>query len=31
MQDGYVSVTPIHLDLTNHKLLDKLRGWDLRF
>ena len=29
--DGYVSITPIHLDLTNHRLLDKLREWDLRF
>ena len=28
---GYVSITPIHLDLTNHKLLDRLRSWDLRF
>lgn len=31
IQDGYVSITPIHLDLTNHSLLDKLREWDLRF
>ncbi len=31
LQDGYVSITPIHLDLTNHRILDKLRGWDLRF
>jgi 5'-nucleotidase len=31
IQEGYVAVTPIHLDLTNHSLLDKLRGWDLRF
>lgn len=29
--DGYVSVTPIHLDMTNHSLLEKLRSWDLRF
>jgi 5'-nucleotidase len=27
---GYVSVTPIHLDLTNHTLLEQLRSWDLR-
>ena len=26
---GRISVTPIHLDLTNHRLLDQLRGWDL--
>lgn len=30
-EEGYVSITPIHLDLTNHRLLEKLRGWDLRF
>jgi 5'-nucleotidase len=29
--DGYVSITPIHMDMTNHKLLEKLRAWDLRF
>ncbi len=29
IQDGYVSVTPLHLDLTNFRLLDQLRGWDL--
>ncbi len=29
--DGYVSVTPIHMDMTNHRLLETLRGWDLRF
>ena len=27
----YVSVTPIHMDLTNHRLLDVVRSWDLRF
>jgi 5'-nucleotidase len=31
VREGYVSVTPIHLDLTDHKLIDKLREWDLRF
>ncbi|MDQ3927954.1 MAG: 5'/3'-nucleotidase SurE [Chloroflexota bacterium] len=31
IEEGCVSITPIHLDLTNHKLLDKLRSWDLRF
>jgi 5'-nucleotidase len=30
-EHGYISITPIHLDLTNHKLLDRLRSWDLRF
>jgi 5'-nucleotidase len=31
VREGYVSITPIHLDLTDHKLIDKLRDWDLRF
>jgi 5'-nucleotidase len=31
IRSGYVSVTPIHLDLTDHNLIDKLKGWDLRF
>jgi 5'-nucleotidase len=31
IEDGYVSITPIHLDLTNHALLETLRTWDLRF
>lgn len=26
---GYVSVTPLQLDLTNHLLLETVRGWDL--
>ncbi len=29
--DGYVSITPIHLDMTNHAILEKPRSWDLRF
>ncbi len=27
--EGYVSVTPLHLDLTNYKLLEEIRGWRL--
>jgi 5'-nucleotidase len=27
--DGYISVTPLHMDLTNYKLLDTVRGWQL--
>jgi 5'-nucleotidase len=27
---GYVSVTPLHLDLTNHALLADVAAWDLR-
>ncbi|MFP3870619.1 MAG: 5'/3'-nucleotidase SurE [Syntrophobacteria bacterium] len=26
---GYISVTPIHYDLTNHNFLDRLREWSL--
>ncbi|MDA0330225.1 MAG: 5'/3'-nucleotidase SurE [Gemmatimonadetes bacterium] len=29
VEDGYVSVTPLHLDLTNYKLLEGIRAWDL--
>ena len=29
VDDGYVSVTPLHLDLTNYDLLEEIRGWDL--
>jgi 5'-nucleotidase len=27
LEDGYVSVTPLHLDLTSYKALDVLRRW----
>ncbi len=27
--DGYISVTPLHLDLTNYKMLDEVRNWNL--
>lgn len=30
VHEGYVSVTPIHLDLTNHALIEQLEGWGLR-
>lgn len=29
IDDGYVSVTPLHLDLTNYRLLEDVRAWDL--
>lgn len=29
IEEGYVSVTPLHLDLTNHQLLQAIREWDL--
>ncbi len=29
IQDGYISVTPLHLDLTNYALLEDVRSWRL--
>jgi 5'-nucleotidase len=29
VDDGYISVTPLHLDLTNYRLLEEFRGWNL--
>jgi 5'-nucleotidase len=29
VQDGFISVTPLHLDLTNYKTLEEIRGWQL--
>jgi 5'-nucleotidase len=29
VREGYVSVTPLHLDLTNYKLLEEIREWRL--
>ncbi len=29
IQDGFISVTPLHLDLTNYGLLEDVRGWQL--
>ena len=26
---GYITVTPLHLDLTNYSLLETVRGWSL--
>jgi 5'-nucleotidase len=28
LQEGYVSITPLHLDLTSYKALDVLRKWE---
>ena len=30
VHDGYISVTPLHLDLTNHRLLSEVDSWELR-
>ncbi len=29
VRGGFISVTPLHLDLTDYKLLEEIRGWDL--
>lgn len=29
VEDGFISVTPLHLDLTNHRLLQDIESWDL--
>jgi 5'-nucleotidase len=29
VSQGYISVTPLHLDLTNYKLLEQVEQWDL--
>ena len=29
VQEGYISVTPLHLDLTSYPRLDHVRGWQL--
>jgi 5'-nucleotidase len=29
VQDGYISVTPLHVDLTNYDLLEDVKGWRL--
>jgi 5'-nucleotidase len=29
VRDGYVSVTPLHVDLTNYQLLDRVGSWSL--
>jgi 5'-nucleotidase len=30
VHSGYISVTPLHLDLTNYGLLENIRAWDLK-
>lgn len=29
LSNGFISITPLHLDLTNHKTMDELKGWKL--
>ncbi len=30
IEEGYISVTPLHLDLTSYRLIEEVRGWNLR-
>jgi len=29
VEEGYISVTPLHLDLTNYRIIEEIRGWNL--
>jgi 5'/3'-nucleotidase len=29
IRDGYISVTPLHVDMTNHQLLETVQSWNL--
>jgi len=29
VEEGFISVTPLHLDLTNYQTLEEIRGWQL--
>ena len=29
IEDGHISITPIHLDLTNYAAIEELRSWSL--
>lgn len=31
VREGYISVTPVHFDLTHHGMVQTLRGWDWSF
>ncbi len=31
VMNGWISITPLHLDLTNHAAVDELKGWGLSF
>lgn len=31
IQDGYVSITPLHYDLTNHSLIEEVKSWGFHF
>ena len=29
VEDGFISVTPLHVDITNYQLLETVRSWGL--
>ena len=29
VSNNYISITPIHFDLTSYKAIDKLKSWDI--
>jgi 5'-nucleotidase len=29
VDEGYVSITPMRADMTNHQVLEELRSWDI--
>ena len=29
VEGGFISVTPLHLDLTNYRIIEEIRGWNL--
>jgi 5'-nucleotidase len=31
IEENYISITPIHYDLTDHKTLAKIKDWKLKF
>lgn len=31
VEDGYISITPIHYDLTNHKIMNTIKEWGITF
>lgn len=30
IEEGYISVTPVHYDLTNYEMLESLKGWNIK-
>ncbi|MGH9322212.1 MAG: 5'/3'-nucleotidase SurE, partial [Vicinamibacteria bacterium] len=28
VEQGFISITPIHLDMTDHRIIERLRGWE---